>query len=303
MSRQAALPFLTLPEGVVSMTPWMVTLNDQPCVPLGDILAHWDYQSRVGIRSEGVLPPALVASALHNDVPLAALTLEVSAATGPGSIPRRVIASRAVELDTKTGAFAIDITIPGERLSHQLMITTNVVLRRNISALSPLAPIKAGSLLWTQRHRCRLESEEPRFPIEEASFERIFSGRPQATALWYLHFDPNRMDSDLHGALRLFLNSDRNDFVERIKSADALTLQAMLADVMSQLCDAALRSPDVAESLDSSEPGSLARHVRNWIRLALPGVSVQLARSICIERPGEFRTAIQAAAELSEDAA
>ncbi len=298
MKRKSALPFLTLSEPAIGMSPWIAKLDEHPKQPLSEYLPNWEYYSRLQISRSASVDYKAAAEMLNLRPGSFELIVVVDVATGPGTIPRQIVTQVEFPVSDRSNEIELRLDLQSEQLSGQILLTTNVLLHSIGKRLTELAPSQAGARLWSDTTRSRLEGEEPRFPMEEASFDIMFADRPQASALWYLHFDPSRLDGDLHGAIRLYLNADNPDFIERVKSEDPLTLRMLLADVISLISERALGMKDASEILVGSEPGSLARQVLHWLQMAFPGSSIERIQATCEGRPGEFRSALQSIAEI-----
>lgn len=293
MSRRTAAPFRTL-DAALDARPWMITIGDQPPVPLGDITPDWDYASAVRLERVIGLDAPLAAQDLgFADTPLD-LEVLVEIGTGPGDLPREIVHRARVPL-APDGPCRIAIDLDPARLSAQLSLRTSVLLASAAGPADPLAPRKTASRLWDERCITRIEGDDPRFPMEVISFSRVFAGRPHEAAPWMLSWSPASPGRDFHGAARLYLNADEEDFVERVRQGDALTLQAIMGDVVSQICETALRA-GWHEDFDSAEPASLAARVAHWLGQAFPDVAA--ARAALENRPGEFRSAVLSSVRL-----
>ena len=134
--------------------------------------------------------------------------------------------------------------------------------------------------------------------MEVVSFNSLFPNRVEAGALWYLHWAPNELDRDFHGAIRLFLNADFPEFVERMQAQDEMTLQMVLTDVVSQMCEHYLLNRDQSDPDEAFEPGAVGVQIQSWLNLAFGNVGIAQMRSTLELRPGHFRAALQSAMKL-----
>ncbi|WP_269514486.1 hypothetical protein [Brevundimonas subvibrioides] len=293
MSRRTAAPFNRLDAAIVAR-PWMITVGDQSPAPLGEITPDWDYASAVSVERVITFDHLKASAELGlGDEPYA-LEVLIEAGTGPGDLPREVVLQTRLPL--KPGEpCAIAIRVDPSRLSVQLSLRTSVLLVSAVEPLDPLAPSRAASRLWDERCVTRIEGDDPRFPMEVISFSAVFAGRPHEAALWMLSWSPASPGRDFHGAARLYLNIDEEDFVDRVQEGDGLTLQAIMGDVVSQMCEAALRA-GWDDDFHSAEPASVAGRVAHWLGQAFPDVAA--AKAALENRPGEFRSAILASVRL-----
>ncbi|MNR96990.1 hypothetical protein D3C72_281530 [compost metagenome] len=293
MSRRTAAPFNRLDAAIVAR-PWMITVGDQSPAPLGEITPDWDYASPVRLERVILLdhPQAAVELGLGDEAFKLEVLIEVG--TGPGDLPREVVQQTRLPL-TAGEPCTIGIGVDPSRLSAQLSLRTSVLLVSSLDPADPLAPRRASSRLWDERCVTRIEGDDPRFPMEVVSFSVAFAGRPHETAPWMLSWSPASPGRDFHGAARLYLNADEEDFVERVQEGDELTLQALMGDVVSQICETALRA-GWDEDFDSAEPASIAGRVAHWLGQAFPDAAA--AKAVLDNRPGEFRSAILASVRL-----
>ena len=73
----------------------------------------------------------------------------------------------------------------------------------------------------------------------------------------------------------------------------------MVADVMTQMIEAALASEDEAE-LAQYEEGSIGYQARVWMEMAFSGQSLDSIRQMHTYKPGKFRASILAIADFGE---
>ena len=136
--------------------------------------------------------------------------------------------------------------------------------------------------------------------MEVVSFTAMFGGQAAASkAPWFLQWTPGDPNRDLHGAVRLYLNEDMKDVVDRITSGDAHLIRTMLADVISQLVEHTVVEEDYGD-LKYCEPGSIGEAVMSWISQAWPGESLTAVRSNLEYHPGRMRAAMLAVADVGE---
>ena len=294
--KHVAFPFLTLGDDQVEAAPWCGFDEDGSIAPVTDHIAGWDHARELRLTRSLGLPTGPVGTRLGMADEEVGLEVVVRAGTGPGSMPRRTWILFRGPLRAGMTAL-IDHTVPGEGLSHRLRLETSILLVRPNLGTSRFAPRRPGSILWRDEIEIILEGESPRFPMEIVSFRERFSGRAESTSLWHLHWRPGHMHRDFGGSVRLFLNHDRQDFIDRFVGSDPLTLQCTLADVITQILGHALQDDDLEEILADSEPTSVAGHVSTWLDLAFPGQDIAAVRNLRRTSPGLFHSAILAMAD------
>lgn len=296
MNRRVAFPFLTLTDVAVSAANWQLSLNQGEWQDPGEFLADWDPSSSLLIRRTLHIDLAAACTDLALQDDQLALSLEVRIGTGQGRLPRILVQRHVRPLDRETSDIELLFEVPGKALSSVLDLSTDIALARSAESSNPLSPRRRGERVWQDGIRFRLEGEEARFPIEVANIASL-AGANGAGAPWYLHWSPRDWSRDFHGAMRLYLNEAKQEFVARVKEEDEQTLQVMMADVMSQICERLLAEPDIADRLTEMEPGSLGAQAQAWLRKAWPGQDIAFIKSVLEGKPGAFRAAFLALAE------
>src|SRR5690606_8695704 len=162
-----------------------------------------------------------------------------------------------------------------------------------------LSPRKPGSRLWQCHHDILIENgSDARFPVDMVSFSKTFSGKPYATAPWYLDWRPGALDADFGGSVRSYLHSDIDSFRQRFIEGDPAMRQAILADVMIQIVGVTLRQDDCDNLLDTYGDGSVGQQVSHWLGLAFRGLPIPSIARMMAERPSEFHASILATAAV-----
>ena len=300
MNRRIAFPFLTLSDSAIEASPWLIALDGGDRAEAGEFLAHWD-RATVLTPQRSLRVNLEIASA-DLAIPLEELCLAVvtRVGTGPGKLPRLVVHTDRREVSPRDPEVKIHLQAEGERLSTVLDLFTEVVLSSAPAGCGQMSPTHVADRLWYQRQRTRLEGEEPRFPLEVVDLRAMLGNVPAAEAPWYLHWSPRDWARDFYGAIRLFLTSSCEEVVQRVESRDPLTLQGILADVMSQVCEGLLAESEPDAIIAQCESGSLAAQAGSWLKLAWPDHDVAFARAMLVNRPSEFRATLLAVAEVGE---
>ena len=301
MNRRIAFPFLTLSDAAVDASAWSCSLDDGDWTSAGEFLADWDAASVIRFRRKVRIDPQIAANDLKVNQEELGLTIAVRIGTGQGRLPRLILSRDLRKLAADTWQEAFDFEVSGERLSLVLELHTQVLLQAPIEDCAKLSPHRSADRLWSDTLRVRLEGEEPRFPIEIADM-RTLPGTPgRFSPPWYLHWSPMDWSRDFHGAARLYLNKEHTDLIDRIQQHDGPTLQVLLADVMTQICERLVYDPQADDLMSGGdEPGSLGNQAAAWLHQAWPGKDAAFVRSLLESRPGDFRAAFLALAELDE---
>lgn len=299
MSR-IAFPFLVLPDDVVNFKGWMIGSPGEPLSPASDILEDWDYEQDIQINvqvevdfSEAALWLGFAASELK-------LAATLVAGTGVGSLPRRLDRLSTVIIDKKHPLVMLESVIPGKRLSGQLQLSFSIVLDSPLDSGGVLSPRHRGARLWHRQKNILIEDGgDSRFPIELASFSESFPGGLEQYAPWLVDWNTDAFEADFGGNVRLYVNADNESVAGKFIEGDAFTLQVMIADVMTQMIDVVL-DLDGEEDLTHFEEGSIGHQARVWLDNAFPGQSLDNIKQLRAYKPGRFRAAILASADLGE---
>ncbi|WEF23241.1 hypothetical protein [Paracoccus sp. S3-43] len=297
MNRRVAFPFLTLSESAVEASAWEISLDGVEWSAAGEFLPHWDSASDIRIRRTMRLNLELAASDLGIPVDRLALSASVRIGTGQGRLPRLILSRTRRDLRSGDTSWEFEQIIEGHRLSMILDLQTEILLADVPAEFSALSPVHPGNRLWSENARVRLEGEEPRFPIETADLAQMLGGGIAGAAPWHLHWSPGDWTRDFHGAVRLYLNEKSGEVLQRIEDEDPATIQFLLADIMSQICERLLADPEAGTMMDAAEPGSLGAQAATWLRKAWPGKDASFIRSVLESRPGVFRSTMLALAE------
>lgn len=300
MNSRIAFPFLNLSDSAVLTTQWEVSLDGVNRTEVGEHLPDWDPSSTLQLRRTVRIAPEVASHDLSIPQDRLQLAMSVRVGTGQGRLPRMILQRHRHILDRGSWEREFEFEVPGRNLSVVLDLLTEITLAAPPRAPAQLSPKTAGDRLWSESLRLRLEGDEPRFPIETADLAALLGDATAASAPWHLHWSPQDWDRDFHGAVRLYLNDKATEFLERVENQDGPTLQVLLADVMGQICERFVLNPEAHEAMYGAEPGSLGAQAGIWLRKAWPGKDAAFIRSLLESRPGVFRSAFLALAELGE---
>lgn len=296
MSRPVAFPFLTLPKDCVETSPWFAKLGSEDLTPLSTFIEKWDYCSSLHFQRKIGVNWDAAATNLGFDSDFE-LGVAVRVGTGQGTLARMQILRETSTLSSQKTEHLFNIDLRGEILSDQIVIESSILLFKPASDRNRLSPDIAGARLWTDTQAAQIEGAKSRFPMEIVNFDAIFPSRPEADALWYLHWQTDGFDRDLRGAIRLYLNANRPEFIERVQVQDEVALQMLFSDVINQLCERYLISLGDRE-LPEHDIGTVGRQIGQWLRLAFGSVSGSQMKSKLDYQPAEFRATLQAVARI-----
>jgi len=298
MNRHIAYPFLTCKENEISTSPWALTLNETTITAIEQYIPGWDYSSKVKFsRTIEINKPQL---SVTLGIPLESLKLEIitTIGTGQGRIPRSKKTINRHSIEEGKTTYELIIPCQSSTLSKRVKIETYIVIAsapRNQSLLSPTA---VGSKVWSDEIDLRLEGDEPRFPMETASFKKMFPNRTLANSLWYLSWRPEEWDENFIGSVRLYLNTDHTDFITRFLELDNYTHQTVMNDIIIQILSKFLADQTAEELFNNFEDGSVGFHASNWIINAFPEQSYTSVKSLFEHRPGDFHATILALSDF-----
>lgn len=302
MKANIAFPFITIPDGLVDFSPWMMGTKDEPLYPASDILENWDYAKDLEVSCGVTLVTNEISNHLH--IPLDDLRLKVflRAGTGKGRFPRKIWELDHKEITSDSGKVELRGQLEGSVLSSKLHLECLIVLNSVPEASHPLSPKKSGSRLWSRQKDILLEDGgDSRFPIESLSFKSAFPGKPHEMAPWYFHWHQGNYHMDFAGATRLYVNEDCVRMHEKIVAGDPLILQSVMYDVISQILAAAVADEVFWEDLHEYSEESIGGQADYWLGMAFPVMPADLIQSLLRNSPGIFNAAILSVAEIGGD--
>jgi hypothetical protein len=209
-------------------------------------------------------------------------------------LPRLIVHSEAVPVSAHDPQCTVSISLNSERLAEALHLVTDVVVAEQPRNASRLSPSEPACRIWSDAQKVWLEGERPRFPMSTARLE-------EAASPWKLCWDPADWAYDFHGAVTLVVNERREDVVEKLKNKDRLTLEAALADTISQILETLLAAEDPEGIVADAEHGTLADVARSWIESLVPAGGIAAAKKLLEADPGAFRAKVWALAEIREN--
>lgn len=299
MNTRVAFPFLVLPDEAVQIERWMIGDPAEPLKEVTNILENWDYARDLEVDSAVSINWELCAEALQLPIEQLQLRVALIAGTGAGNLPRRQKRLCEKVIDTASLEVRLASVISGQTLSGRLRLSLQISLEGPTNAGAALSPRARGARLWQSHIDILIEDGgDSRFPIETVSFSHYFKGKPQEAAPWYLHWQPNDLQADFSGSVRLYVNSDQPEIAARFVTGDEPTLQAILGDVVSQMAASVLDQDDCTDMLIECEEGSVGQQVQGWLDLAFPSQDISSIRAMRDWYPGRFRAAILAASDM-----
>ncbi|NEX92968.1 hypothetical protein [Caulobacter sp. 17J65-9] len=280
-----AYPFLRIiPEEVIA-EPWTRATANGP-VLVDRQVPRWDHAVDLVLRRRLQINLASVAQRFGVAEKDLHLEFIVTVATGgPRGDRHRSIHWRGAVSMEETARVAA-VSLAGMTLSQRMNLRTELLMRDPVPAGSSLMPGRAGLRLWEDVHRVQLEPEEARFPTEAVRFSERFPNSGEA--LWRIDWSPAHLEREFAGAVRLYVNLDFPDFVQRVSDAEDVTMRLITGGIVSQLSRGALDSLSFELGIAESVPGSLGAAIASWLRLAFPNQSLDVIRSRMVSDPAGF---------------
>ncbi|MFI1537588.1 hypothetical protein [Streptomyces anandii] len=291
------LPYRIPSEDVVAAEPWRLVVDDGE-VPLPDALSDWDYQMDLRLRRSVRIDMdrARQQSGLSTDAPLMLST--VWTATGSnlsGPAQLRPLPGAG----TATAEF--DVQLLGADLGGLLVLDTALVLASRLADARPSSPRRAGSVLWSDRVKLRLQGDAPQFPMAVIDFAR--TSFPDDAA-WHLQISGG-LEHATMGALLLLVN-ERNTVTStafqnaaKPRPTDRIVLSAVYADAARIMIEHALAHDDFTEGVDFPD-GSLGATLLSLFDQLFPGQLIADIRLRQRQSPALFASDLQAAVKIFE---
>ncbi|MBL3586513.1 hypothetical protein JMM61_14115 [Rhodovulum sulfidophilum] len=300
MTASFALPFLTLPDEVVGFRDWLIGDPEEPLFHISRQLDAWDYARDLQLDTRLDLDLTAAAASLQIPANQLKLAVVVAIGSGTGRFARRMerVCTKVIcaPLDAPLG---IRFPVDSRNLSGRLLVRLEILLAEDVAPGADLSPRLAGSRLWSDTSNVHLEDGgDTRFPLEVLSFHRAFPGQRQETAPWYFHWRPGSMQADFTGSVRLYVNADHEALTQRVSEGDPVTLQAILGDVMVQMCRGVLEDDEAREAISDCEEGSVGSQVAGWLEMSFPGMKPDEIRGLMTATPGAFHAALHASADM-----
>ncbi len=297
--RKAVLPFLTIPDDAIRISPWDIQLSTGKQFNDPEYVDEWDNGTDLKLHRTIEFDIRKCLDSLCLPQEGTELAVLVTIGTGAGSIPVERWQHR-YSLDVETPVLVVELDQAGEPLADALHIQTSVILSRSIAnPQSPISPVHEGSIVWQDKKRIRLEGDVSRFPVSETDLGRLL-GQEWKDALWYLQVDWDPAAA-FDSSVRLHVNSRQKEFASRFRQGDSETVQVVMADVISQITTGCLGLGDEweFEATDGEEATSLGQVAGHWLESAFG--TVEAARQTHRHAPGRFHAYLNALAAQNGD--
>lgn len=290
MIRTRSLPYRLAQPARVAGDDWKMVAGGQ-YQPLPESIEGWDASKNLHLVRDVTIDHAGIREDCQLD-PACSLRLAVTWFS-PDTFARG--RASLVDLGPQAPqAHPFRLTLRGSEVGSRATVQTSVVLAEPRPA-GPLAPRRAGTVLWTDSRELDLDGKGARFPMESLSFKGW--DLPEDAA-WRLEWWDDDLEAPVLGSLRLLLNRDHpaHAHIEGpATSPDArLIREVMRFDVGRQLICRALTAEGFAEREERYPARSIGETVTRLIRTAFPRRERLLLQKELEENPILFEARLQA---------
>lgn len=297
MSRRV-LPYRVPADNIVEADDWMLVLGDDE-VAMPEAVPDWDYQMDLTVKRSIRIHAAR--ARVEARLPKDALLNLAVVWTATGSNLRAPATRVVVEVEDDQ-LVQVELQLRGQDLGGVLTLDTVLVLAESLVGGSPIAPRRAGAVLWSDQSSIRLQGDAPQFPIAVIDFAKTsFPG----DAGWHL-----QVSGGLHaatmGSLLLLVNEQNEPATTALKNAakprtiDKAILSVIYADVARIMIEHALRDDDFEDGASFAEE-SLGATFMNLFEQLFPGSTITDLRLKLQQYPSHFASAMQAAVQIFKD--
>jgi hypothetical protein len=190
----------------------------------------------------------------------------------------------------------LEMLVTGEVLSASIEFRTQVVVI-DPDSRDPLAPARAGSVVWSDVKEILLEGSGARFPVELVELPP-----DQQHAGWLLNVYDD-FDWPFLGGVRLYINTENAVVRSAITAAEvgatsALVRSAIYHDIGRQMIAKALSAEDFRKSYDGNPvctypKGSVGHALWSLLRTFLPDKKAEDVNQMRIASPAKYEAMLQ----------
>lgn len=187
----------------------------------------------------------------------------------------------------------IEVTLPSHCLAESITMETVLHLHESAEVVSPAIPHRRGTPLCQESVEILLEGAGSRFPVEIVPFASSLARINAADASWYLDFIERDLSAPVMRAIRVYLNSDHDNVVDRLNSGDIEMQRALSAAIVSEIVQFAVQDQEFALDPDAFPPESLGEWAQGLVRSSFPDLDVDDLRSQFVSRHSVISARIQ----------
>lgn len=298
MRKNVVMPYKTLRprSNAVKPEPWYVIRVDKDPAPIesGDSIEDWSYDTSLGVSRNIEINYSKLLREL--DLENSGASFEILHMLQVGTLGQRRLLHREVLETEELLQSRAQLTLEGNRLCERIVLSSRIVLASSVSGVPSWVASGRGAIVWQDDTDISLEGFGSRFPMRAIPFSEV--PRLDRTAPWHLEWSAALLHYSFNSAVTLLLNSERKDFLEKVKAEDKVVMEQMVSGFMSEICAHVLSSEEFLRSGSEFSEGSLGAVARGWITNAMPGMSVQEAKAKYEMFPSEFHTALRGLAAV-----
>ncbi|MBA3943649.1 MAG: hypothetical protein H0X37_03705 [Herpetosiphonaceae bacterium] len=181
-----------------------------------------------------------------------------------------------IDLDSQNinDQFYASVRIDGTLVSHEVQLTTQLVLLSPGKSAHPLAPKLPGSIVVAQTQTLQLEGKGSRFPVEVIDFASTYY--PDRAA-WVLYWDEEDLHQTVLGHMCLYINARHTRVmraVSQLQLEDVGIREAIRLDVARTLLLGALNHDEFLHRPQVFAEGSVGAAIYAMTQLYFPGTSL-----------------------------
>jgi hypothetical protein len=291
MRRKYSLPFKTLLGAEVSLSAWHYSYDgiDWMVADQEEGVPGWDYQSPLQFRREGWIDTDLACAAC--DLPPGSELELTITASSPASRFRKVMFRR--RLDPGRVELAPVLVFASEHLAETVRLETEVLLIRAAGVASDFSASLPASRLHTEVVTFSVEGNLSRMPVEVVPFASGLPWLRAPEAPWYVECGSGDLHAPVMRELRVFMNSDRQAYVERCQQGDAELVGLLAADVAIHVLTFALKDESFTSGSEAYDEGTLGEAAARLLNICFSQAEREEVARMSKENPGRFMAVIR----------
>lgn len=182
-------------------------------------------------------------------------------------------------------------TIDSRLLCERIKLTCSLVLKEDLDSGPRWAASAKGSVCWQDETILDLEGSGSRFPMRDCAFSEHYQLPNGAT--WHLEWRPTLLHYSFNSAVTLLLNSERREFLEKIRAGDDILVEQVMSAIAGEICASVLGSDESIADDGEYPEGSLGAVTKSWLLGALPGKKLSDIKTLYEQSPAEVHTALR----------
>lgn len=292
MPRTQAFPYLRpVEDPLAACGGWMLHDADAEAVALPGHIEDWDYQVDIRLSRDVEVNRGGIIHDCGLD-PDSKLTLKVSVHSPSADLRKRQVSHVLVEEvigPEESTQIPLAVSIPGSTIFTAFELVTEIMLSRDQEPETCIVASAAGTRLWKESTRVRVEGSMGRFPVQEADLAK----RGYKGCGWQLVWNAGDWDTDYFQGLLLLLNTGNPVVKKTIKDKDPMFEAMMRYDVARQLIVSGLRSEDFMSRHEGFDEDSVGHFILTLIHRCFPDSDIDHIATRFEASPGDFEASLQ----------